>query len=39
MKKIKISEEDYNFLKECKELLSTQDVRNTANPIYCIITR
>jgi len=37
MKEIKISEEDYNFLKECKELLNTQDNRITRDPIYCIM--
>jgi hypothetical protein len=35
-KKIKVSKEDYEFLKECKNLLNTQDNRATANPIYCI---
>lgn len=34
MKEIKISEQDYEFLKKCKELLNTQDNRCTANPIY-----
>lgn len=36
MKTIEISEEDYNFLKECKELLNTQNNRATRNPIYTI---
>lgn len=36
-KTIQVTEEEYNFLKECKELLNTQDVRSTANPIYCIM--
>jgi hypothetical protein len=33
-KTIEISESDYNFLRECKQLLCNQNNRCTANPIF-----
>ena len=36
MKTIEVSDEDYDFLKECVNLLHTQDTRSTRNPIYTI---
>ncbi|MGD9678138.1 MAG: hypothetical protein AB7V16_07210 [Vulcanibacillus sp.] len=36
MKTIEVSDEVYEFLKECKKELNTQDNRSTRNPIYTI---
>ncbi len=36
MKTIEVSDEDYDFLKECVNLLHTQDTRATRSPIYTI---
>jgi hypothetical protein len=34
---ISIPKEDYEFLKECQNLLNTQNVRGTATPMYVIM--
>lgn len=39
MKTIEITDEQYEFLKEAKELLKTQDNRCTRDPIYCIMEK
>jgi len=39
MKTIEVSDEQYAFLKEVKELLTTQDNRCTRDPLYCIMEK
>lgn len=39
MKTIEVTDEQYEFLKEAKELLNTQDNRSTRDPIYCIMEK
>lgn len=39
MKTIEVSDEQYDFLKEVKELLATQNNRCTCDPLYCIMEK
>lgn len=39
MKTIEVTDEQYEFLKEAKNLLLTQDTRCTRDPIYCIMEK
>lgn len=39
MKTIEVTNEQYEFLKEAKHLLNTQDNRSTLDPIYCIMEK
>ena len=39
MKTIEVTDEQYEFLKEAKELLTTQNNRCTRDPIYCIMEK
>lgn len=39
MKTIEVTDEQYEFLKEAKQLLNTQDNRITRDPIYCIMEK
>lgn len=39
MKTIEITDEQYEFLKEAKHLLNTQNNRSTRDPIYCIMEK
>jgi predicted CopG family antitoxin len=39
MKTIEVTDEQYEFLKEAKHLLNTQDNRCTRDPIYCIMEK
>lgn len=39
MKTIEVSDEQYDFLREVKELLTTQDNRYTRDPLYCIMEK
>jgi len=36
MKTIQVSDENYEFLKDCVKELNTQDTRSTRNPIYTV---
>jgi hypothetical protein len=39
MKTIEVTDEQYEFLKEAKNLLATQDNRCTRDPLYCIMEK